>query len=202
MSVYYLSLLGDCPYLEAILIHSGSYSESFLGSLASLGSLAGSGGGLASGGSLAEDFTALLLVPLEVLLHLSHGHLIGGLGGLLAAGGGHSGCGLLAAGGGSLSGGLLRGLLLGGGGLGGSVLDDLLDALSHVATLGGLLCALLGRGLGSSLALALSTLDLGDASLGSLNGALALLLDEDVVDGEDGGVALLELEFTEVVAFA
>ncbi len=86
-----------------------SSSSSFLGSLGGLGGFARGGRGLA-GRALSEDLAAggslaalSLFVPVEVLLELSHGHLVGGLGALLAAGGGH-GWGLLLAAGDGFSG--------------------------------------------------------------------------------------------------
>ena len=143
-------------------------------------------------------------MPVEVLLELGHGHLIGGLGGLLAAWGRQSGGLLLATGGGLLGGGLLRSLLLGGGALAGGVLEDFIEGLLDLGTFGGLLATLLSlaSGLGGSLLGTLDGLDLGgSARLGNLgSGILALLLDEDVLEREDGGVALLEGEIGEVLA--
>jgi hypothetical protein len=186
------------------LLYIKQFRKSLLGDglLGGLGSLAGGSGGLASGGSLTEDLaTLLLVVPVEVLLELSHGHLVGGLGRLLAAWGGHGGSLLLATGGGLLSSSLLRSLLLASA-LAGSVLEDLLDGLLDIGTLSGFLgggLLALGSALGGSLLGTLDGLDLGGSGgIGSLGGG-TLLLDVDVVDGEDGGVALLEGEVGEVV---
>lgn len=181
--------------------------------LASLGSLAGGSGCLTGGASLSEDLAALLgLVPVEVLLELAHGHLVGGLGGLLTAWRWHGGgsllatnallSGLLSSRGGRGSTSLLGGLLLSGLGLAGSVLNNLIDALSNVST-GGSLLALLGSSLRGGLLGTLSTsLNLGDGGSLGLNGILSLLLDEDVLEGEDGGGALLEAEVGEVITLA
>lgn len=190
--------------MRLVAEREGGQRCSLLGSLAGLGGLAGGGGGLTGGGSLAEGLASLLgLVPVEVLLELAHGHLVGSLGGLLASGGGH-GSGLLAtdrllsgllAGGGSL----LGSLFLGGLRLGGGVLDHLLDGL----LLGGLSLLSLGGSLGGSLSLALSaTLNLGDSDSLGLGILAALLLDKDVLEGDNSGGALLEGEVGEVVTLA
>jgi len=210
------------PHLLTFAHSTSVYS--FLGSLWCLWGFTWSGWGLSSA-SLSEDFatwwglsTLLFLVPVEILLELSHCHLISGLGGFLSWWGwvgwdlglGSSGGFLgwwLASSWGRLA--LLWGFLSAWW-LVGSVLDDLVNALSDISWLtGGLLGnSLLLCWLWSSLLLSLGTsldlwlgLDLWLvlSILNSLQSILALLLDEDVLDLDYCGVTLLECEVCELV---
>lgn len=189
--------------------------HSFLGSLWSLGCFTRScwsftctslSENLSTWGGLA---TLLLFMPVEIFLELGHCHLIGGLGRFLSTWRWVSWETLLLTSSSSLGRcftgswdwlGLLWGFFSASWFVG-SVFNDLVNALSDISG-GSTLDGLLGSRLGSGLLLSLgTTLNLWCSLLilNFLKSIFTFFLDKDVLDLENGSVALLEWEVYEFV---
>ena len=150
--------------------------------LLGLGGFAGSGG--LTSGSLAKSLLLGGVVVLQELLETGHGHTVGGGSGLLTTGRRKSG--------GLLGDGSLGGLLTLGGNLLVGNLEDLLNSLTNISLLDGGLLGL-GTTLGGSLGSG-TTLDADTTNGSGLLGTGLALSISNILDGEGGGVTILEVE--------